>query len=66
MKRKIISYEQEPSSSHWLALLDCGHKQHLRHDPPWMNREWVLSEEGRRRFLGSELECKRCDEEQSS
>lgn len=31
-------------------------------DPPWMEREWVTSEEGRTARLGHELNCIRCDE----
>jgi hypothetical protein len=42
--------------------LDCGHTQHVRHDPPWQNRSWVMSEEGRKAHLGVGLECKRCEE----
>ncbi len=34
----------------------------MRHDPPWMVRPWVLTEEGRRSRLGVALDCKRCDE----
>src|SRR5690606_31591670 len=42
--------------------LDCGHKQHMRHDPPWLNRTWILTAEGRAEKVGTELNCKRCDE----
>ncbi|MFB8831117.1 DUF3565 domain-containing protein [Azotobacter sp. CWF10] len=24
-----------------MAVLSCGHTQHLRHQPPWQNRPWV-------------------------
>jgi tellurite resistance-related uncharacterized protein len=47
---------------HWVALLDCGHRQHVRHDPPLVERPWVLAEEGRRGKLGGELDCVRCDD----
>ena len=36
---------------------------HVRHNPPLSNRPWVLTEAGRRRFLGYELECKLCEQE---
>lgn len=62
MKRKIIGYEKD-DQGHWRAALDCGHYQHVRHDPPLVTRTWVLSEEGRTSRLGVELNCKRCDEE---
>jgi hypothetical protein len=45
---------------YWVAELECGHTQHVRHDPPWQVREWVLTEEGRDRFLGTELGCVLC------
>jgi hypothetical protein len=25
-----------------VAELSCGHTQHLRHQPPWQSRAWVL------------------------
>jgi tellurite resistance-related uncharacterized protein len=47
---------------HWVALLDCGHRQHVRHDPPLVERPWVLNETGRRGKLGGLLDCVRCDD----
>ena len=47
----------------WVADLACGHTQHVRHDPPWQNRPWVLTEQGRKEKLGVMLECKKCEEE---
>lgn len=46
----------------WRAILICGHRQHIRHNPPLVSRPWVLTEEGRSRFLGVALDCKACDE----
>jgi hypothetical protein len=31
-------------------------------DPPWIVREWVTREEGRAAWIGSLMECKKCDE----
>jgi hypothetical protein len=62
MRRAIIGFHRD-EENHWVADLECGHGQHVRHDPPWMVREWVTTEEGRRSRLGSELDCKRCEEE---
>ena len=42
---------------HWVALLDCGHRQHVRHDPPLTFRPVVLTEAGRRGLIGMELVC---------
>jgi hypothetical protein len=61
MDRRITGFHQD-EQGHWVAELECGHGQHVRHDPPWQNRPWVLTEETRRRFLGVVLNCVLCDE----
>jgi hypothetical protein len=65
MKQKIEGFHLE-GEGHWVADLSCGHKQHMHHQPPWMNRPWVLTPEGRQTRLGAELDCKRCDEVQAA
>jgi uncharacterized protein DUF3565 len=62
MKQAITGFEKD-DEGHWRAILDCGHRQHVRHDPPLTERSWVLTQEGRDSRLGLELDCKRCDEE---
>lgn len=62
MRRKITGYDKDEHGD-WRAELECGHYQHVRHNPPLVTREWVLTEEGRASRLGYELQCKRCDEE---
>jgi hypothetical protein len=59
MKRRICGFHQDEEGQ-WVAELDCGHSQHVRHDPPWQVRPWVLSAESRNAWLGSLLECRRC------
>jgi hypothetical protein len=61
VQRRIVSFHQD-ESGHWVADLDCGHTRHVRHDPPWQSRPWVLTEEGRASYLGRELGCNKCDE----
>jgi hypothetical protein len=61
MKRKIVGYHID-AENHWVAELECGHGQHARDDPPWRERPWVRTEEGRASWLGQELNCVRCDE----
>lgn len=61
MNRKIVSFHQD-DEGHWVARLECGHNQHVRHNPPWINRPWVITPEGREATLGAELDCKKCDE----
>lgn len=60
MKRKIIAFHQD-ESRHWVADLECGHSQPVRHKPPWINRPWVLSARGRSRQIGREMQCRFCD-----
>ena len=45
----------------WVADLACGHTQHVRHDPPWQRRPWVVSATGRAGMLGAQLECGWCE-----
>lgn len=58
-ERAIIGFHRD-EEDHWVADLDCGHTRHVRHDPPWQNREWVLLLEDRRERIGFMLECKKC------
>jgi hypothetical protein len=62
MKQKITGFDHD-DEHHWRAILACGHRQHVRHDPPMTIRTWVLTEQGRDSHIGIELDCKRCDEE---
>ncbi|HJQ23455.1 MAG TPA: DUF3565 domain-containing protein [Blastocatellia bacterium] len=62
MKRKIVGYEKDEQGD-WRAALECGHFQHVRHNPPLVTRRWVLTKAGRESRLGLELDCKPCDEE---
>lgn len=57
--RRIVGFHQD-DEQHWVADLECGHTQHVRHDPPWQVREWVTTPEGRASRIGTELECVKC------
>lgn len=59
-KTKIAGFHQDESGD-WVADLECGHTQHVRHRPPWEVREWVTREAGRAERIGKEMECKKCD-----
>lgn len=61
MQQAIVGFHLD-EQGHWVADLSCGHGQHVRHDPPWQNRPWVLTEQGRNEKLGVMLECKRCEQ----
>ena len=60
MKQAITGYHKDDDND-WVAELSCGHFQHVRHNPPWVNRPWVESREGRAEKLGYELNCVKCD-----
>jgi prolyl-tRNA editing enzyme YbaK/EbsC (Cys-tRNA(Pro) deacylase) len=59
-ERRIVGFHRD-AEAHWVADLECGHGQHVRHDPPWQERPWVLSDESRARFVGTTLRCVRCE-----
>jgi len=61
MNQDIVGYQRD-EQGHWVARLACGHNQHVRHAPPWQERPWVISEEGQRQHLGTQLDCVKCDE----
>jgi hypothetical protein len=60
MQRRIVGFHQD-AEGHWVADLECGHGQHVRHDPPWQVRPWVLAPETRAKYLGTTLDCRLCD-----
>jgi hypothetical protein len=61
MERRIVGFHLD-DEGHWVAELDCGHGQHVRHDPPWQNRPWTRTPEGRGRMIGQRLACRLCDQ----
>ena len=62
MKRPIVGFEIDAEGDA-IAVLACGHRQHVRHDPPWRMRPWAVTEEGRRGAIGRELDCPPCSRE---
>ncbi|MBT3508703.1 MAG: DUF3565 domain-containing protein [Nitrospina sp.] len=62
MEKKISGFHQD-EESFWVAELECGHNQHVRHRPPLIIRPWVNDEEGRKERLGTLLNCVVCDSE---
>lgn len=61
MERKIVGFHTSKEDD-WMAELDCGHNQHVRHDPPLPHQTWVTSEEGRNSKLGNLLDCTCCEQ----
>lgn len=64
MKAHIIGFHQDELDD-WVAELSCGHSQHMRHQPPFFNRPWVIDSLERANKLGHILDCKQCDADQS-
>ena len=60
MDRQIVAFRQDDVGD-WVAVLACGHGQHVRHTPPMFERPWVLDPAGRARFISATLDCRICD-----
>jgi hypothetical protein len=37
MEHAIVAFDQDEVGD-WLALFECGHRQHVRHNPPGQER----------------------------
>ncbi len=60
MLQTILGFEID-EEYHYVALLSCGHRQHMSHLPPWQNRPWVMSAQGRQEKIATPIDCKQCD-----
>ena len=60
-ERRIVGFRQDQEGE-WIADLECGHSQHVRHSPPWRDYPWVQTPEGRAGRLGTRLPCRLCGE----
>ena len=60
MDRPITGFDRD-EEDHWVALLSCGHRQHVRHQPPFVDRSWTETEAGRAEGVGQALDCPLCD-----
>lgn len=56
---RLLDFRQDEHGD-WVAVLSCGHTQHLRHQPPWQNRAWVLDAEQRQAHVGEPFLCGWC------
>ena len=59
--RRLITGFKIDGHGDWVAFLSCGHRQHVRHRPPFEERPWVITELGRRDKLGTPIDCIGCD-----
>jgi hypothetical protein len=58
----LLDFRQD-EHGHWVAVLSCGHTQHLRHQPPWQSRAWVMDAEQRQARIGKGFICGWCTTE---
>jgi hypothetical protein len=50
MDRRIPGFHQD-EESFWVAELECGHQQHVRHNPPMtLRKTWALPDNGPNNF----------------
>ncbi|WDY57252.1 DUF3565 domain-containing protein [Pseudomonas sp. PSKL.D1] len=56
---RITGFHQD-EEGHWVVDLSCGHTQHLRHQPPWQARPWVLDPTQRAQRIGEAFACGWC------
>jgi hypothetical protein len=59
VRRTIVGFHQDPAGD-WVAELSCRHNQHMRHNPPFQFRPWVLIDESRAARLGTDIGCLPC------
>lgn len=64
MRQAITGFHQD-EEGHWVAELQCGHAQHVRHTPPWQIRAWTQTAEGRAAMIAQPLNCPVCDEQKA-
>jgi hypothetical protein len=57
--RKIVGFHMNENRD-WVAELDCGHKKHVRNDPPYTGNHWVTTAQGRQEHMGQEVTCSAC------
>lgn len=60
MMQAIQSFHKDEHDD-WVVVLECGHTQHVRHNPPWQLRPWTQTKAGRASRIGKKLNCKKCE-----
>lgn len=56
----MTRFEQDEDGA-WVAHLECGHRRHVRHEPPFAHAPWILDPAARAARVGQAIECVRCD-----
>ena len=60
VERRIAGFERDDAGD-WTAVLDCHHRQHVRHRPPLWPAPWIDDDDARRQRVGAPLACPLCD-----
>ena len=60
LQQKIYAYHKDEFDN-WVTELECRHNQHIRHNPPFINRPWVMTLQSRNEKIGQYLNCVKCD-----
>ena len=60
MRRTIVAFERDDVGE-WVAELECRHRQHVRHQPPFRLAPWVEVDSERSGRIGTTLDCPLCD-----
>ena len=60
MVRSIMGFQRDEYGD-YVAELSCGHGQHVRHQPPFQLRPWVVDPDERAKRIGTALDCPPCD-----
>ncbi len=60
VERTIMGFHEDDRGDH-VAELACGHGQHVRHQPPFRLRPWIVDPGERAERIGATLDCPLCD-----
>ena len=60
VQRRIVGFDRDEDGD-WRAHLECRHRQHVRHRPPFRNAPWVEVDAEREQRIGRMLDCPLCD-----
>lgn len=59
MERSAVGFVRDDDD--WIVELDCFHRQHVRHNPPFRSAAWVLDDASRAEHVGTAFDCVLCD-----
>lgn len=60
MQRRVVGFTVDDEGDR-VVLLDCHHRQHVRHQPPFRLAPWIEDATERERRVGTPWPCPLCD-----